>query len=140
MISRIPAESLKSLVWLIHPSAYPQLVILTNGNQSLYVAPGEVDQKAGIMGRLMGIPLVISQHCQSIGTAGDIFLLDLSKYLVLTKGSGIESAFSMHLYFDVDASVFRFVFRVAGQPWLSAPITSANGAYQLSPFVNLAGR
>lgn len=140
MISRIPSQSLSRLVWLIHPSAYPQIVVLANANSSLYIGPGEVENKAAIMGRLLGIPVVISQHCQAVGTPGDIYLLDLSQYAVLTKGTGIEAAMSIHLYFDYNISTFRFNFRMAGQPWFKAPITSLYGNYQLSPFVNLALR
>lgn len=140
MISRVPGASLKNLVWLVHPSAFPQLVILTNANQSLYIAPGQVADKSASMGSLMGIPLIISQHAQNIGTPGDIFLLDLSQYITLTKGDGIQSAMSIHLFFDYNVSTFRFNFRVAGQPWAQAPITSLYGSYQLSPFVNLASR
>ena len=92
------------------------------------------------MGRLLGIPVIISQHCQAVGTPGDIYLLDLSQYLVLTKGDGIQAAMSIHLFFDYNVSTFRFNFRVAGKPWFQAPITSKYGSYTLSPFVNLATR
>lgn len=140
MISRIPQASIKTCVWLVHPKAFPQIVTLTNGNNSLYIPPGGVGNVSPTMGSLFGIPMVISQHCQTLGTAGDIYLLDLSKYLTLTKGDGIQSAMSIHLFFDYNVSTFRFNFRVAGQPWLSAPVTSANGSYTMSPFVNLAAR
>lgn len=140
MLSRIPMSSIKNLVWLIHPSAFPQIVIMTNGNNSLYVPPGGLSNAGSSIGSLFGIPVIISQHGQAVGTPGDIMLLDLSKYLTLTKGNGIQTAMSMHLYFDYDISTFRFVFRVAGQPWMSAPITSAYGSYTMSPFVDLAVR
>lgn len=140
MISRIPMTSIKNLVWLIHPSAFPQIVVLTNGNSSLYVAPGGVASANATLGTLFGIPVIISQHCQSVGTPGDIFLFDMSKYLTLTKGDGIRSDMSLHLYFDYDVLAFRFIFRLAGQPWMQAPITSAYGSYSMSPFVNLAQR
>lgn len=140
MISRVPGTSIKNLVWLIHPSAFPQLVILTNGNTSLYVAPGGVANANPNYGSLFGIPVIISQHCQAIGTLGDIYLVDLSQYITLTKGDGIQSAMSIHLFFDYNVSTFRFNFRIAGQPWASAPITSANGSYSMSSFVSLAAR
>jgi hypothetical protein len=125
----------------IHDEAlwFERVQALNTGLGALYIAAGAV-QNTPYMGTLFGIPVVISQHCQAIGTAGDIFLFDLSKYITLTKGDGIQSAMSIHLFFDYNVSTFRFNFRVAGQPWLSAPITSANGSYSMSPFINLAAR
>ncbi len=140
MISHMPATSLKKMVFLIHPSAFPQIVILTNGNQSLYIPPGGVQGMNAANGLLFGVPVIISQHCQNIGTAGDIFLLDLSKYLTLTKGDGVQSAMSIHLFFDYSVSTFRFSMRIAGTPWQTAPFTSQYGSFKTSPFVNLAAR
>jgi HK97 family phage major capsid protein len=140
MISRIPGASIKNLVWLAHPTVFPQLGVLTNGNSSLWVGPGQSESQGPTMGRLIGIPLVLSQHCQAVGTTGDIFLFDLSKYITLSKGDGVQSAMSMHLFFDYNVSSFRFNFRVAGQPWMQAPITSQNGAFKMSPFISLAAR
>jgi HK97 family phage major capsid protein len=140
MISRIPSPSLTNLTWLVHPSALPQLMVMTNGNNSLWIGPGEVENKGPVMGRFMGIPLIPSQHCQILGTQGDVFLVDWSKYITLTKGDGIQTAMSMHLFFDYNVSTFRFNFRLAGQPWLSTSITSAYGSFTQSPFVTLDTR
>lgn len=140
MISRIPSSSLRSLVWLCHPSVLPQLMIMTNGNNSLWIASGEIEGKGPMLGRFMGIPLVPSQHCQILGTQGDIFLVDLSQYVTLSKGDGIQTAMSMHLFFDYNVSTFRFNFRCAGRPWQSSYFTSAYGSFTQSPFVTLDTR
>ncbi len=141
MISRIPNLNPANCVFMVHPAAFPQLVVLTNGNQSLYIAAGGVANANPRLGTLFGIPVIVSQHCPAtIGSLGDIFLVDLSKYLTLTKGDGIQTAMSMHLFFDYNISTFRFNFRVAGQPWLSSSITSAYGTYTQSPFVTLEAR
>ena len=34
----------------------------------------------------------------------------------------------MHVRFDYDESTFRFIFRVDGQPWWSAPLTPYKGS------------
>lgn len=143
MLSRIPSESMSNMLWLIHPSAFPQLVLLTNGNQSLWIPAGGV-QGVGYNGTLFGIPTVISQHCKGLTAQGDIYLVDLSRYITLTKGTGIESAMSIHLFFDQGVSAFRFSFRVAGQPWLDKPIKSqyqvGGSDFNMSPFVTLQNR
>jgi hypothetical protein len=46
----------------------------------------------------------------------------------------------MHLWFDYDITAFRFIFRLAGHPWLTAPIARRNGTNTLSAFVALAAR
>jgi hypothetical protein len=43
----------------------------------------------------------------------------------------------MHYRFRYDLMAWRAVHRVDGQPWLSAPLTLADGAFQISPFVIL---
>eukprot|EP01038_Epipyxis_sp_PR26KG_P018641 gene18641-26349_t len=59
-------------------------------------------------------------------------------YRTITKAGGIETATSMHLWFDMGLTAFRAIFRVAGQPLLTKPITPNNGTGTLSPFVVLA--
>ena len=44
------------------------------------------------------------------------------------------------VYFDQNISAFRFVMRMNGQPWLSAPIARKSGANTLSHFVAIAAR
>jgi hypothetical protein len=49
-------------------------------------------------------------------------LIDWSQYVSITKGS-IQSAMSIHLKFDYDETVFRWIFRMDGQGAWSAPLT-----------------
>jgi hypothetical protein len=63
----------------------------------------------------------------------------MSDYLWIDK-AGIKKDTSIHVRFNYDEQVFRFVVRVDGQPILNSPITPANGTNTLSPFVALATR
>jgi hypothetical protein len=47
---------------------------------------------------------------------------------------------SMHLNFDYDVMCFRFITRVAGQPWWSTYGTPRDGTSYFSPFVTLDER
>ncbi len=71
---------------------------------------------------------------------GDLELVDMSYYRTITKAGGIQTASSMHLYFDADATAFRATFRVDGQPKIVAQISQAKGSNKLSPFVQLGAR
>ena len=90
-------------------------------------------------GTLLGRPIVPIEQCQTLGTVGDIILADLSQYVIADKG-GLESASSIHVRFVYDESVFRFVYRVDGQPIWNSALTPFLSANTLSPFVALASR
>ena len=53
---------------------------------------------------------------------------------------GIKSDVSIHLWFDQGATAFRFTLRMAGRPWLSAPISRKSGSNTLSTVVVLEAR
>ena len=142
MIARLLPGSYSRAVWLVNNDALPQLFTMTLGNYPIYlpVGAGSGGAQLSPYGTLMGRPIVVSQHAKSIGTAGDIMLVDMSYYQAITKSGGITTATSMHLYFDADAVAFRATFRMDGQPKLAAPVSPANGSTTLSPFIQLAAR
>jgi len=63
----------------------------------------------------------------------------LSEYQMIEKG-GVQAASSIHVRFVYDESVFRFVYRVDGQPKWNLPLTPYQSANTLSPFVVLEAR
>jgi hypothetical protein len=67
-------------------------------------------------------------------------LLSLNGYRTITKAGGVQTATSMHLYFDADATAFRFTFRLNGKPILSKPVTPPKSSVTRSHFVSLAAR
>lgn len=143
MIARLPPGSFSNAVWLINNDVLPALFTLTLGNYPIYLPIGT--GQGGIVnspyvGTLLGRPVAVSQHAKTLGQQGDVILLDLSYYRTITKATGIETATSMHLYFDAAAVAFRAMYRIDGQPILTSPITPANGTNKLSPFLQLAAR
>lgn len=139
MIARLPAGSFSKSVWLVNNDVLPQLFQLTLGNYPIYL-PINQGAQGSPYGTLMGRPIMVTQHMATMGTTGDIALLDMSYYRTITKAGGIETATSMHLYFDADATAFRATFRLDGASKIAAPITVAKGSNNLSPFVFLATR
>jgi len=142
MIARLPEGSFPNAVWIINNDVLPALFTLTLGNYPIYlpsgVAPGGI--QGSPYGTLLGRPIIVSQHAKSFTAAGDVNLVDLSYYQAITKAGGIETASSMHLYFDADATAFRTIFRMDGQSKISKAISPANGTNKLSPFVQLGAR
>lgn len=126
-------------VWLINPDSFAQLITMTVGDSPIWTPPN-----AGLQGApngfLLGRPLIMSENCQTLGDAGDIYFVALNWYQTITKGRGIDFASSMHLYFDYGVTAFRAVFRVDGQSVVRAAVTPPNSAVTRSPFVQLAAR
>lgn len=142
MWQRMYAPNRRNAVWLINQDIEAQLQSLqfvgTNSPQPVYMPAG------GLSGQpfdtLKGRPIIYHQAAKTLGDKGDISLVDWSQYVTVVKSGGLRTDVSMHLYFDADAVAFRFILRVGGSPWLSAPIQPLNGGNTLSPFVTLAER
>lgn len=142
MIARLPAGSYRRAFWLINPDVLPLLDNLTLGNYPIYMPVGGGTGGAQVTpyGMLKGRPVVVSEHASAVSTQSDVSLLDLSYYRTITSRGGIQTATSMHLYFDADATAFRTTFRVDGAPKIENPIKPPKSQNMRSPFVTLAGR
>ena len=138
MVTRLLVGEMGSAFWMATPDILPYLEALTVGNYPIYL-PNMTAANAPY-GMLKGRPLMLSEHASAFSGQGDINLLSLRGYRTLTKAGGIETATSMHLYFDADATAFRVTFRMNGAPILSAPITPPKSAKTRSHFVSLAAR
>ena len=124
--------------WLINPDAFPQLPLMTIGDQPVYTMPNGLTVSPG--GVLLGRPVILSDNCDTVGDQNDILFVNFKMYRTITKSGGVETATSMHLYFDAAAMAFRFIFRIAGQPIIKAAVTPPNSAVTRSGYVTLAVR
>lgn len=139
MVARLLPGSYGTAVWLLNNDVLPQLFTMTLGNQPVYIAASG-GAKENPYGFLLGRPVIVTQHAKAVGTQGDVSLVDLRGYQAIESQGGIQTATSMHLYFDADAVAFRATFRVDGQPKAAAAVTPANGSATLSHFVQLDTR
>lgn len=138
MFARMLTSSLRNSVWMINSDALPQIITMVLNNYPIYMAPGGLPNAPA--GTLLGRPIMLSDHCKTVGDQGDIALVDWKQYRTITKRTGIEMATSMHLYFDAGATAFRATFRIDGAPSFSSPVTPANGSNTRSAFVFLDER
>jgi HK97 family phage major capsid protein len=143
MWSRLYAPARANAVWLINQDVEPQFNLMsfrdgTTTPVPAYLPPNGLS--ASPYSTLMGRPVIPVQGMETLGDLGDIALVDLSKYRAVTKAGGARVDTSIHLKFDTDETVYRFIFRLAGAPWWSAPITPRDGPNTLSPFVTLETR
>jgi HK97 family phage major capsid protein len=123
-------------VWLIHQDAFPQLLQLSATNlTNLFLPYGAIANVP--YNTLLGLPVIESEYCSSLGTYGDFALCDLSQYQTITNG-GVQSASSIHVAFTTDETAFRFTYRIDGQATWHSALTPMNGSNTMSPFVVLS--
>ena len=137
MYNRILDKS--KAIWLCHPDVAEQLDFLSfpigTGGVPVYL-PAAI---AGSVSTLKARPVVESDHCSAIGDAGDFNFVDLSQYMLITKG-GILADTSMHVQFLTAENAFRFIFRANGMPKKNSALTIKNSSNTRSSFVTLAAR
>ena len=137
MWNRLWSRSRSSAVWYINQELEPYLYTLKIGDKPVYIPAGGLSEKP--YGTLFGRPVVPLEQCSAAGDVGDIILADVSQYLLIDKG-GVKAASSIHVRFLYDENVFRFIYRVDGQPIWKRPLTPYKGSATVSPFVTLAKR
>jgi phage capsid family len=135
--NRLWARSRNNAVWYINQEIEPYLYTLKIGDTPVYVPAGGLSEKP--YGTIFGRPVIPLEQCSAAGEVGDIILADLSQYLLADKG-GINATSSIHVRFLYDENVFRFIYRVDGQPIWNKPLTPYKGSSSVSPFVTIAKR
>jgi len=146
MYSRLWSRGRPNAIWIANHNTFTQLATMamdvgTGGAPTWLPANGVAGRPYDT---LMGLPLILSEHCRTVGDLGDIYLADWTQYLVGHKGAGMTPKFdtSIHLKFLEDQTAFRFVLRLDGQPWWPSAITTRYGtsSWTLGPFIALAAR
>jgi len=134
MWKRLPAPSRYEAFWLANEDVDEQLEKL-GGNPGTYIPAGV---NGNVFPLLKGRPVLTVEQCPVLGTSGDLVLADLSKYVIID--GGMNSALSLHVRFDTDQVLLRFVLRIDGRPGFTSPIAPYNGSLTRSPFVALSAR
>ena len=143
MSSRIFAGSYLNAAWYINQMCLPQLYTMSiavgTGGQLVFVPPGGLS--GAPYGTLLGRPVIPIEQASALGDVGDIILANFGGYILAQKG-GIQSDVSIHVRFQYDESVFRFVLRIDGQPVRASALTPYKGGATAtqSDFIALAER
>ncbi len=141
MWARMYATGKKNAIWLANDDVFPQLfgMVLTVGTAGvpIWMPAGGISNAPNET--LMGRPLIYTEKCQALGTAGDIALVDFSAYVVAGKGNenAPTVATSIHLKFDYDEQSFRFTMRYDGQPLWTSALTPKYSSSTVSPSIVL---
>lgn len=137
MRSRLLASLRGNAIWLINQDVEPQLNALALGDLGVYFPGGSfVNQPED---RLFARPVFSIEQCETLGTKGDIMFVDPSQYIMIEKG-GLKTASSVHVRFLYDEMVYKFTYRVDGQPSWNTVLTAYKGSATKGPAVVLENR
>lgn len=132
----LPGYNARTCCWVMHPTVLAQLLQIAST-----AASGQNMFLSSLQGRptlqLLGLDVCLSEKVPALGSANDVTLCDFQHYLIGDRQQ-IEIAYSEHVAFLTNQSVWRFVSRVGGQPWLRDKVTLADATSTLTPFVGLA--
>lgn len=140
MYARMPGYLMGGAEWHINQDVIPQLLGLNSDSTNgipVYMPANNLSQSP--FGSLLGRPLQFTPHNATLGDKGDITFVNLSEYLLASKG-GLRTDNSIHVYFTTDKEAFRFIRRVDGKPGWKSAVTPKKGSNTLSPFITLAAR
>jgi HK97 family phage major capsid protein len=145
MYARLFEPNLPTAIWLYNQGVKQQLMTLSltvGSNTYPVMIPGGISGNfAGAVPvtSILGQPAFASEHCEALGTVGDILIADPTAYIAIDKG-GMKQAQSVHVRFLYDEMTYKFTYRVDGQPAWKTALTPYKGSDTLSPYVTLATR
>lgn len=140
MYARLHPRFHNTAVWLANPETFPQLAVMSlavgTGGVPVWMPAGGLTNSP--YQSLMGRPLIYTEKCQALGTAGDIALCAFSEYLRgVRAGSELMVDESMHVNFTTNEMAYRFIMETDGQPWWLAALTPKRGSATLGCFIVL---
>lgn len=137
MVSR--CWGFENAIWLANENARPQLLPLALAIGTAGERMYKPSTSPGAPPMLEGAPVYYTEFCSTLGTEGDLILVNWSQYLDCLY-QPLQSAESVHVRWSEDETAFKFWLRNAGAPWWRSPLTPANSTVTLSPIVTLETR
>lgn len=147
MWARLWSPSLNNAIWYVNRNAIPQLFTMNTtdglGGVPVFLPGGPSAYQGATVrpqaGTLLGSPVVFGEHAESVGTKGDISLIDPTEFLMIdAEAPSWES--SIHVRFLYNEMTFRISYMCNGAPLWDTALTPKKGSDTVSPFVMLAAR
>jgi HK97 family phage major capsid protein len=135
MVMRMTPASFNNSIWLSSLSNLKQLLLL---NMKIGTAGSHIQvfTESNNTYKILGRPLIWTEHCNVLGDAGNLKLFDLSQYAMLLKG-GILIRSDSSLGFKSDVVSFKASIRLDGEPIPNKVLTLKDSVTQCSPFIQL---
>ena len=111
MIAGLLPACYERAVWLAHPSVLADLTAITG-----WIPNGPL--------QVHGRPVVVTDKCSTLGTRGDLLLVDPFFYVIGERQEMVVSVTAEEpTAYLKSQSVFRLLARLDGQPWFNNVIT-----------------
>lgn len=134
MQSVLMPESQQFAVWVASQSTMPKLLILKDEADNNLVIGGDITK--GVPWSMLGRPLLWTGRTPTLGTRGDLMLVDF-RYYWIKDGFGPVIAASPHVNWKSNKVCVKIVRSVDGASWVREPLTLEDGDTQVSPIVVL---
>ena len=122
MEAKLYAPFHKNAVWICSQSASAEIALIQTSVNAMAYSDTLAN---GGFPMLRGKPVLISENLPSLGTEGDLILVDLSQYFVGSKRDVVIS-FSDHYRFLNNETAYRAILRTDGRNGLNTYLTLAN--------------
>lgn len=146
MMSHLQVRSWDDACWIMHQSVLPELIQMVNNSVSSQLVwvnpygnnPGDGGPLTTKLPKafLNGLPIFFTEKVPTLGTKGDVMLVDWSRYVIGMRME-VQIDVSPHYLFGNNQLTWRVIARADGKPWQNSWVTDAQG-WQISPFVALA--
>ncbi len=141
MWERMPSGMKATSIWVHNSDCFNQLIqmhiSIGTGGQLVYMPPGGIS--GAPFGNIFGAPVIEIEQASTLGTIGDIALLNLREYVVIEQG-GVAFDSSMHVRFIQHEMTFRWALANNGRPIWKQSQTPAKGTKEKGPLIVLQAR
>lgn len=136
MMARAMSNGGGRFVWVCQKvTMLPQLMFLVDGAGQLIWAQ---NAREGIPApTLMGIPVFFNEISPTLGTTGDLRLINLDYYLVKPGMGATLKSDNTYANFIIGNETIRMVYYEDGKPWITNVLTLRDGTNTVSPFIEL---
>ena len=144
MMAHLQIQSWDDACWIMHQSVIPQLIQMVDNatsNRLVWMSPMGDGSSMGPAAMklpkafLNGLPIFFTEKVPTLGTRGDVMLVDWSRYVIGMR-LDLQIDVSNQYLFRNNQLAWRVIARGDGRPWLSSVITDQAG-WVSSPFVAL---
>ncbi len=124
-------------IWIVSPSIWEWLMKMGTTQWQINQPMDVTEGKPHFV--LNGQHGFVSSQCPTVGTTGDVILVDPGLYVIGDRGA-VEIAVSLHepTAFLKNQLVWRVTYRGDGQPWFNKLLTMADASTTVSPYVVLS--
>lgn len=140
MYGKLIPGSHKRAYWIMQISAIQSMLQMTDSTGHYVIQPyynaNYGPGAAPVVYLMLGLPVVLTEKLSTLGTKGDLMLVDPTGYATATRQE-VEIGASEHYRYLNNQMTYRFLFRGDGRPWLNQPITLADATTQVSHFAVL---